>query len=435
MPHHHVDSYTRNYGSDAYTVERYELELKIKLSSNLLEGTAVLSIRALEPLATVALNLTGLRITKALCQGRRLATRRRGPQQLIRLATKLAPGERTELVIRYTGNPRTHDGIWGEIGWEELSDGVLVAGQPTGASTWFPCNDHPRHKSTYRFEITTDAGYTAVCNGRFIEQRRAASRHTWIYEQSEPMASYLATVQIGRYQQLPLDSTGGLLAYAPPAAAQRVRGAFSRQPEMAELFERCFGPYPFEQYKVVVADDELEIPLEAQGLSIFGVNHLSMDWEAQRLIAHEFSHQWFGNSLTLDSWKHIWLHEGFACFAEWLYSEASGDLDLATRAAQAWELLDAQAKDIIVADPGAPDMFDDRVYKRGALALYVLSKALGGVRFFAMLRSWTEANRHAHVDTDRFLAHAQDHAPAGVNVHALLDPWLFARPLPVLPVG
>lgn len=433
MPQRLVDNYTRNYGSADYTVEHYDLQLKIKLSSNLLEGTAVLQILALAPLDTVALNLTGLRITKALCNGRRLSTRKRGPQQLVKLPAALAAGERAELLIRYTGNPRAHNGLWGEIGWEELTDGVLVAGQPTGASTWFPCNDHPRHKSTYRFEVTTDAGYMAVCNGRFVDLLRSASRHTWIYEQREPMASYLATVQIGRYQELPLDDSGNLLAYAAPGLALRVRGAFSRQQDMAELFERCFGPYPFAQYKVVVADDELEIPLEAQGLSIFGTNHLSMEWEAQRLIAHEFSHQWFGNSLTLSSWKDIWLHEGFACFAEWLYSEASGSLDLHARAIEAWELLVAQAQDILVADPGAQDMFDDRVYKRGALTLYVLHQLLGADRFFSMMRAWTQQNQHSHVSTPAFLHHVQQYVPHSVVVTDVVYPWLFERALPAFP--
>ena len=93
---------------------------------------------------------------------------------------------------------------------------------------------------------------------------------------------------------------------------------------MVDTFTRLFGPYPFEAYTVVVTDDDLEIPLEAQGLSAFGANFLTSDWDSVRLVAHELSHQWFGNSLTLGRWRDIWLHEGFACYAEWLWSEESG---------------------------------------------------------------------------------------------------------------
>src|SRR4029077_15204336 len=75
---------------------------------------------------------------------------------------------------------------------------------------------------------------------------------------------------------------------------------------------------------VVVTDDELEIPLEAQGLSIFGPNHLNGTGHLERLVAHELAHKWFGNSLTVVRWSDIWLHEGFACYAEWLWSERAG---------------------------------------------------------------------------------------------------------------
>lgn len=73
--------------------------------------------------------------------------------------------------------------------------------------------------------------------------------------------------------------------------------------------EKFFGPYPFVQYSVVIADDDLEIPLEGQGLSIFGRNHVDGEGGSKRLIAHELAHSWFGNSLSAIEWKHIWLHE------------------------------------------------------------------------------------------------------------------------------
>ncbi|CBT75351.1 M1 family metallopeptidase [Glutamicibacter arilaitensis] len=432
MPHTILDEYTKHHGSPKYTVEHYDLALVIKLASNLLDGRATLRIRALEDLHEVALNLSGLKIIKATCQGRKVQVSKKHHRMVVSLPTPVPAGERVELNLRYAGSPQAEDGLWGELGWEELTDGILVSGQPVGASTWYPCNDHPSHKSTYRFEISTDAGYRVVANGQLVDHRRSASRETWVYEQREPMASYLATLQIGRYQEIPFDQGGHLLAYAVPGSDLPVRGAFAKQAAMAQLFERKFGPYPFESYKIVVVDDELEIPLEAQGLSIFGKNHLSLQWEAQRLIAHELAHQWFGNSLTPGRWKDIWLNEGFACFSEWVYSQEAGVMPLAERARTAWQMLKDLPQDIVVGDPGPADMFDDRVYKRGALALYALMVQLGEAQFYVMLREWTATHKHSTVSTPMFAELLCRYAPES-RVQPILDAWLFSEDLPPFP--
>ena len=432
MPHQILDEYTKHHGSPTYTVEHYDLDLTVKLASNLLDGKAVLRVRALKDINEVPLNLNGLKVIKASCQGRKVSVSKKHHRLVVALPRPLAAGEHTEISLRYTGSPQAEDGQWGEVGWEELTDGVLVSGQPVGASTWFPCNDHPSHKSSYRFSVSTDAGYRAVANGKLISHRRAASRDTWVYEQHEPMATYLATLQIGRYSEIPFDKDRRIVAYSVPGRDNQVRGAFSKQADMVEVFERHYGPYPFEDYKVVVVDDELEIPLEAQGMSIFGLNHLSLEWEAQRLIAHEFAHQWFGNALTPRRWKDIWLNEGFACFSEWLYSDAAGVMSLEQRAKDAWELVNSQEEDLMIGDPGPKDMFDDRVYKRGALTLYALKLHLGEENFYSIIRDWVSRYQFQSVSTELFAELLAEHAPDS-RTHELLDRWLFSSALPDFP--
>lgn len=434
------DPYLPGAGSNAYRVERYELELDYKVSSNRLSGRAVLYGVAQAPASAIVLDLAGnLRATKVQLDGRKAGRfSQRAGQLVVAGQAGLQPGQRFTLDIRYEGNPAPRRGLWGEVGWEELSDGVLVAGQPNGAPSWFPCNDHPRNKASYRFTVTTDANYRAVCNGVFQSRTTRSSRETWVYEQAEPMATYLATVQIGRYGLLELDAGGHAPAVpqhvaVTPALAGRARTGLALQPAMMRTFTSCFGPYPFPGYTVVVTEDELEIPLEAQGLSILGPNHLDPDWESQRLIAHELSHQWFGNSLTAGTWQDIWLHEGFACYAEWIWSEEAGVMTVAARAGAAWHRLEADAQDILVGDPGPEHMFDDRVYKRGALALHAVRMACGDLAFFALLQEWTTAHRHGSVGTHDFIL-AINRATA-VDAEALLHPWLYEESLPPLPLA
>ncbi|MCB5273140.1 Aminopeptidase N [Arthrobacter sp. SO5] len=431
------DPYLPGQGTNAYRVTRYEIDLDYKLSSNRLNARALVHAVTRHPTSAIVLDLAGLRATKVHLSGRRVRKFSQRAEQLVVVPeAALLPGEEFTLDIRYEGNPSPRRGLWGEVGWEELTDGVLVAGQPNGAPSWFPCNDHARDKASYRISVTTDANYRAVCNGVLLSHTTRASRQTWVYEQSEPMSTYLATVQIGRYELLALNPGGPgaqvpQYAAVPPALAERARSGLTRQSAMMRTFTNCFGPYPFAEYTVVVAEDELEIPLEAQTLSIFGPNHLGLDWESQRLIAHELSHQWFGNSLTAASWRDIWLHEGFACYAEWIWSEEAGVLPVANRAAAAWRKLRAGSQDLLVGDPGPERMFDDRVYKRGALALHALRLRCGDLAFFALLHDWAGQHRHGSVSTSQFIL-AADRA-TGIDAEALLHPWLYEEALPPLP--
>ncbi|PTT63187.1 M1 family metallopeptidase [Arthrobacter sp. HMWF013] len=433
------DPYMPGHGTNAYRVSRYELDLDYKLSTNRLSGRAVLHAVTQYPTAALVLDLAGLRATKIQLGGRRVRKFSQRAEQLVIVPDAALPaGEHFTLDIRYEGSPAPRRGLWGEVGWEELTDGVLVAGQPNGAASWFPCNDHPRDKASYRISVTTDANYRAVCNGELISHTSRASRETWVYEQAEPMATYLATAQIGRYEFLTLagpslDGHVPQFVAVPAMLADSARQGLARQREMMLTFTNCFGPYPFPEYTVVVTEDELEIPLEAQTLSIFGRNHLEQDWESQRLIAHELAHQWFGNSLTAASWADIWLHEGFACYAEWIWSEEAGVLPVAQRAAAAWRKLAAGRQDITVGDPGPELMFDDRVYKRGALALHALRLRCGDLAFFALLQDWTGANRHGSVSTAGFILAAD--RTTGLDSEALLHPWLHETALPPLPVS
>ena len=245
------------------------------------------------------------------------------------------------------------------------------------------------------------------------------------------MSTYLATLQVGRYAVEPQDCAAAPVTLAaPPARMPSARAAFADQPRMLEAFAHLFGPYPFDSYTAVVTDDVLEIPLESQTLSAFGSNHLRRDWEVQRLIAHELAHQWFGNAVTAAVLSDIWLHEGFACYAEWLWSEALGRTTAQEEAERHHAILARLPQDLVLTDPGARRTFDDRVYKRGALTLHVLRRAVGDEAFFALLRSWVATHRFGVVATAEFEAHVL--ASTGVDPDRLLGPWLRERALPSL---
>ncbi|AZI58318.1 M1 family peptidase [Nakamurella antarctica] len=424
------DPYVALHGNGGYRVTRYDLTLTYRMSSNRLVARAEISAVATQPLTRFTLDLAGLRVSKVSVNSHPAAKFTQPGRKLhIWPAMPLAVGAAMVVVISYSGNPGPIGGRWGQVGWEELDNGVIVAGQPTGAPTWFPCNDHPSDKASFRIGITTDSPYYALANGVLTDKKKAASQTTWVYEQQEPMATYLATVQIGEYEMVELTSkpvpTRGLI---PTSKRSQFKADFGRQGDMVAYFGSVFGPYPFAAYTVVVTADDLEIPLEAQGLSIFGANYLDGKRGQERLVAHELAHQWFGNSLTVSAWQHIWLNEGFACYAEWLWAEHSGGTAADVSAIAALGHLRKQRQDLILTDPGPELMFDDRVYKRGALTLHAVRKQLGNEQFFLLLRDWVASNRYSLVNTDAFLAIAQRY---GVDLE-MLQRWLFQAPLPDL---
>ncbi|MGZ4749538.1 MAG: M1 family metallopeptidase [Oryzihumus sp.] len=429
------DPYLPTHGNGGYHASRYELDLDYRVVSNHLAGRARVSLVATQSLSRFSLDLGALRVARVTVDGRRPARYvHRGGKLHVTPAEALPAGAVFVVEVIYSGNPRPLRSPWGEVGWEELTDGVIVASQPNGAPSWFPCNDQPGDKASYRITVTTDAAYEVLANGTLVGQSRLASRRRWVFEQAEPMSTYLATVQVGRYDVVEL--AGGPVrqrALVPARLKSLLLNDFRRQAEMVQLFTQLFGPYPFPAYDVVVADDDLEIPLEAQGLSVFGANHLDGHEGQQRLVAHELAHQWFGNSVTIGTWQHIWLHEGFACYSEWLWSEHRGGPSAHALAVQHHARLARLPQNLVLADPGPALMFDDRVYKRGALTLHALRIVLGDEAFFAVLRDWAATHRHGVVTTQDFVDCASRHTE--LPLHGLFRVWLDEPALPLLPVS
>ncbi|MGQ4600185.1 M1 family aminopeptidase [Nocardia sp. R6R-6] len=431
-----IDEYLPQNGNRGYRVSRYELELAYRVSANRLTGRATITAVTTAVCPRFALDLAqALTVSKVLVNGTKAAkyTHQHG-KLVITPQQRIPAGGALSMVVQYGGIPKPVRGPWGEVGWEELTEGALVASQPNGAASWFPCDDHPSSKASYRISITTDSPYYALANGTLLRKQTKASQTTWVYEQAEPMSSYLATIQIGHYRKHRMGSAQTpvpMQAVIPPRLRANFDHDFARQPKMLEVFTEKFGPYPFEGYTVVVTDDELEIPIEAMGISIFGANHCDGRRGAERLVAHELAHQWFGNSLTIRQWRDIWLHEGFACYAEWIWSEAIGGPTADQLARAARHNLSRQPQDIVVGDPGPRRMFDDRVYKRGALTLHALRLELGDSTFFNLLREWTIRYRHSSVTTEEFTDLAGHYSL--VPLRPLWDSWLLAESLPQLP--
>ncbi|MBP1327461.1 aminopeptidase N [Leucobacter exalbidus] len=432
QPHSYTPhAYVPRSGDARYAVRHTRLDLDYTPRTNRLKGSATLSVEVLEPTKSIRVDLAGLQTGKVRVNGKvHKAVAQDDLGLKIRFVDTVPAGSQLTLAIEYAGSPAPLKSRWGLIGWEELENGVLVASQPNGAPTWFPCNDRVDDRGTYDIRFTCDREFFVAVTGAPGSVTTRGGRRTWSFTSDVPTASYLLAAHVGYYAEFFL---GAARIVTPPAQVAQVREAFAPIEQMMTVFETWFGAYPQEDLTIVVTEEALEIPLEAQGMATFGVNHCAP--AEQRLIAHELAHQWFGNSVGIGRWEDIWLNEGFACYAEWVWSEASGGPALAACAEEHYALLASLPQDLRLLDPGPTDMFDDRVYKRGALLLEALRRTLGDDVFRAMLLEWATSRRHQLASTDDFIAHVAKFSgdAGGAALDGLWQSWLRDTKLPRLP--
>ena len=151
-------------------------------------------------------------------------------------------------------------------------------------------------------------------------------------------------------------------------------------------------------------------------------------------LVHELSHMWFGDSVTLTTWPDIWLHEGFATWSEWIWSERHGG-DTAQqffddRYATPEDSPDGE--DLWFPAPAAlPDpsvLFSTPVYDRGAMTLQALREKVGDDTFFSILKTWYADHRGGNVTTDEFTALAE--RISGQDLDHLFQVWLYEEGRP-----
>lgn len=441
------DPYLPGHGDTRYRVRHYDLDLAYKVATNRLDERAELRIEIREATRRIKLDLWGLQADRVTVNGVRAKYRTTADGVIVETGPR-EPGDELTVALRVSGKPRMVPGVHGEAGWEELTDGSMVGAQPQGAPSWFPCNNDAADKATYRITVTADANYTVIANGEMTERVRRGGQMAWTYEMRQPMSPYLATVQIGAYAIERRGASVPVEIVHPRGRTAGEKTAFAEQERMVDFFAELFGPYPFGEYRAVIVGDALEIPLEAQGLSTFGQNFLTPTWNHERLVAHELAHQWFGNSLTAERLQDMWLHEGFACYSEWLWSHRQWEIQrqqtrrtttrsyrsVQDQAAMHYAALEPMPAGATLAAPGMRHLFDDWLYKRGALTVHAIRCTLGDEPFFELLRAWTREHAGGLVSTEAFLAHCRERAgDLAPELERVLAAWLFQPELPPLP--
>ena len=427
------DPYFPLEGNGGYDVGHYDLTLSYTPAGHHLAGTVTVTATATQNLSRFDLDLTGMTVATVTVGGAQAGFTRSGPELQITPAHGLAQGHPFVVAVTYAGTPKTIVStpvVFGAAyGWIYTNDGAFVGDEPNGASTWFPSNDHPSDKATFSFEITVPSSLKVVANGDLVGQRTSGATTTFGWNETSPMATYLATIGIGRWTFARSHTPAGipeLVAYDPslagPVAATKDAQLTG---QVTDYWATKFGPYPFTSTGAIIDHvPGIGFSLETQTRPLYGFT------PDPNTLSHELAHQWFGDSVSVQTWRDIWLNEGFATFAANLWLEHTGGTSTWAGAQQTFADHPARSPfwNRAIADPQRDTMFSQAVYVRGGLTLAALRHRIGDATFFTLLQKWTAAHHFGNATTAQFIALANQ--VSGQDLSHFFRIWLYTKARP-----
>ena len=424
-------------GNPAVDVLLYDLDLSWDPAARQLSGQATLTVRATEAINEITLDFSGaLHADKVSVDGEPAAAEQAADNVIVPLAHRLATNDQVKLAITYSGSPKATAAPMVRADIEKVGliverDGSAFALQePYGAFTWYPVNDQPSDEALYDVSVTVPTGWAAVSGGDPQPVADAAGGgHTYRYLNGQPVASYLVTLGIGKYQHTVAAGPHGLPMHFwyLPAEAGEIERQIAPMAKMISWLEQRFGPYPFRTIGLMT------IPLPT-GMETQTMITLSAGFPDEVLL-HELAHHWFGDAVTPRTWQDMWLNEGWAMYTQALWEDEFGSggskdpVPLASTLAE-WRSLDGKLR----ADHGPPADYlpghfgSANVYYCPGLMLHEIRRQIGDREFFAMARDWVQTNRDTNQDRASFTAFVNKHT--GRDLTPLINAWLDSPTTP-----
>jgi aminopeptidase N len=411
------DPYYPTDGNGGYDVTGYQVSVSYDPADEYLEGDTTITSTANAQLTRFNLDLDGFDITSVEVDGAAAGVERTGNHELVVTpATPVAADATFTTRVRYEGEAEAiDDGTLGKGGWQHTSSGgIFVAGEPHSATSWFPANDTPKDKATFRLEARVPNGWSVISNGREEPSTSADGWTTFRWNEPTRIATYLTTIGIEKWTfergTLP-DGTPVVSAYAPGAEGKKELE--SRLPEVLAFLAEKFGPYPQSAAGGIYLNESIGFSLEIQGRPIYA------KWVDLPTVVHENAHQWWGDSVSIENWADICLNECFASYATWLWDEAKEGANLddrfraeVTRAgSRFWRPL---------YDMGVGNEFT-AVYDKGPIALHALRRHIGDDVFNRVLREWPAAHRDGNASWPQFEEFVTERA--GRDLKPFFDAW------------
>ncbi len=357
---------------------------------------------------------------------------------------KIALGDIFEFKVVYGGKPRkAKKPPWkGGTVWKKdknKNPWLGVACESEGASIWFPCKDHNLDEAdSASMSIICDSNLVGVSNGNLVSVdtlENGQLKFNW--KNSYPINNYNITYYVGDFVELndTLNAERGAVDvthYVLQQNREKAAAHFKQVHDIFHFFENTFGPYSWieDGFKMVESPYE---GMEHQTAIAYGSGYRNTSYIfSDYIVLHETAHEWWGNSVSATDFAHIWIHEGFATYAEALYAEHIGGADGYYRKLILDRIFIENKRPIV----GPEDLMyfnykEADCYSKGAVVLQTLRSVLENDSvFFNIIQTFYRENEMGLVTTHDFIALVNE--TTGKNYDWFFNQYLFERHVPTL---
>ena len=434
-------------GDASIDVTYYGLDLRLTTTPASLHGATTITLKStvatlssffLDLNSTIATTGEGLHVDSVKVGTQKLSFLHAQSKLTITLPQPLTSAQALTLTVFYQGIPNgSANGSFAFGKHESTSDPIIWSlSEPYGAPDWFPCHDTPADKAdSSSVRITAPAQLVSVSNGKLISTTtNTDGTRTFLWKNSYPIAQYLISIAVSNYAQYDTPFTYGnqtlpVTHYIYPENLAQVQANLALTPAMLRLFTNRFGPYPFLREKYGHA----QFAYGNGGMEHQTVTSMEIRSLIPTVIAHELTHQWFGDKITCRDWQNIWLNEGFASYGEALYTEStSGQSGYQSYMANFMSNARTAQGSIYVQDISSfSNIFiENRTYDKGATVLHMLRGVVGDSTFFNILRTYAATPTLAYntAVTEDFQAVAQ--TVSGNDLSYFFKQWIYGEGYP-----
>jgi aminopeptidase N len=343
-------------------------------------------------------------------------------------------GAKDSVLIFYQGAPLQGQGF-GSFAQDYHNEVPIIwtLSEPYGAKEWWPGKNDLTDKidSTDIFVTTPDA-YRVASNGMLVSETSADGMTTFHWRHRYPIVSYLVAIAVTNYACFTQYTVSGgeilpIINYVYPEDSATAVGENADTYKMIRIFDSLFGQYPFAGEKYGHAQFSWPGGMEHQTMTfIGGFGH--------DVISHELAHSWFGNKITLGTWQHIFLNEGFATYATGLTYEEMFD-------GFYWDIwlgntitssLSAPDGSVFVEDTAdISRLFNARLsYYKAALLLHMIRWKIGDDAFFTAVRNYVADPMLAYrfATLQDLIYHLQ--SASGIDLTEFFDDWYYGQGWP-----